>query len=464
MSTKPKLMDFSRNEYSQFGEDGIIEKILQIIGEGNKTCLEFGAWNGVYDSNTAKLWLEKGWMAILIEGEQKRFSVLQENTKNHDCICVQRYVEPSGENSIDQIIKQNNINDIDILSIDIDGNDYYILEKLVIRPRVIICEYNPTIPADLELVGKIDSRLGASAKALNKLAKTKGYELIAITDTNCFFVKSDLFFKFSEFEVDYKNIIITKHICSLMTDYDGNYFFSCKPAYGFNKPLTSNMINIADSGGECTNLSFQTKKSRFLNILKRIKNHKSVQRLLNPIASNRKKAAHAAKVSHILRQKEKYGCEIMIETGTYLGDTIQVTKENFKKIYSIELSCELFRKAKKRFSNSPNIFLFNGDSGKLLAEIIKKTNGSNVLFWLDGHYSGGITEKGESNTPIFKELNAIINSNCQNCVILIDDASDFNGLDGYPNLEQIKSLFKETQSTIEIINNIITITPKNYDK
>ncbi|MBU2566721.1 FkbM family methyltransferase [Patescibacteria group bacterium] len=463
MNNKQKLVEFSYNEYSQFGEDGIIDKIISIIGEGNKTCVEFGAWNGVYDANTAKLWLEKGWKTLLIEGDSSKFDVLKENTKGYDCLCVNAYVTPKGENSLDEIFRNNQIEKIDILSIDIDGDDYYIFKNLEAKPRVIICEYNPTIPQDMEMLGKVGTSFGCSSASLVKLANKKGYKLVAITDTNCIFVRNDLFEKFNDFNTDYNEICVNRHLSNLITDYKGNYFFSKRPAYGFIKPLNKEVLT--EEGVAFKDLFFvEDKESTLIKLLKKIKNHPFAQTIISLGKNKKKKELHLVKVNHIKNQQKHHNCHTLIETGTYLGDTIHEVKNSFKKIYSIELSKELFRKAKKRFSNTPRIFLFNGDSGKLLGDVIRKTNKENILFWLDGHYSGGITQKGETDTPIIQELKAIMESGCKNSIILIDDASDFNGTNGYPTIEAIKDLLGNTASELKVINNIITITYNGYDQ
>ncbi len=462
MNNKPKLVDFSHNEYSQFGEDGIIEKILSIIGDGNKTCVEFGAWNGVYDANTAKLWLEKGWKALLIEGDPRKFDVLKENTSGYNCTCVNAYVTPVGKNSLDQIFTSNQIENIDILSIDIDGDDYHILKNLDTKPRVIICEYNPTIPQDMELVGKIGSSLGCSSGSLVKLANEKGYKIIAITDTNCIFVRNDIFEKFVDFNTEYNEICVNRHLSNLITDYKGNYFFSKRPAYGFINALNKDVLS--EENGNDGLFFIEEKENTLIKILKKIKNHPLMVTIMSFGKNKRKKETHEAKVNHILNQQKLYNSRILIETGTYLGDTINRVKDSFEKIYSIELSESLFRRAKKRFSNTPRIFLFKGDSGKILGDVIKKTSGKNLLFWLDGHYSGGITQKGETDTPIIQEIKLIMESGCENSTILIDDASDFNGTNGYPTIETIKDLLGHTISEINVINNIITIQYNTYDK
>jgi len=459
MNNKPKLAEFSHNEYSQFGEDGIIEKILSIIGNGNKTCVEFGAWNGVYDANTAKLWLEKGWKALLIEGDETRFKVLKENIKDYPCICINKYVTPEGDNSLDNILKLNNIETVDILSIDIDGDDYYIFKNLEFRPRVIICEFNPTVPCGVEMVGIPGSNFGCSSASLIKMAQSKQYSLVAMTDANCIFVENNLYSKFEMYNTNYEDIFMSSHLNYMITDFKGNYTFLRSPAYGFKKPLSTEILSDNDNKTiqfyNINNNKFELKK-----VLKRIKNNSFIATLLSLGMGKEKKDAQTRKEQYILDQQKKYGCDVFIETGTYLGDTINAVNSSFKKTYSIEISKELFRRAKKRFSNTPNVFLFNGDSGELLSQIINKVSGDKILFWLDGHFSGGITQKGKTDTPVCQEIHAILNSNIENCIILIDDALLFNGTNGYPTFTEVKDLFKTNATQIDITNNIITIIYK----
>ncbi len=74
------LVDFRSKKYSQFGEDGIVEKIFQVIGAENRWCVELGAWDGVYLSNTYNL-VEQNWSAVLVEGDRRKFSALQKTMK-----------------------------------------------------------------------------------------------------------------------------------------------------------------------------------------------------------------------------------------------------------------------------------------------------------------------------------------------------------------------------------------------
>jgi len=189
--TLPSLATFAYNNYSQFGEDGIIEKIFETIGTKSKLCIEFGAWDGFFASNTANLWTKHGWQAILIESDQKKAKQLHENLQRYPaCTAICAHVGNKSPNLLEEILTTHNMlpATIDLLSIDIDDNDYYVFETLnSIHPRIIICEYNPTLPPELDIHFPPDSYWGCSAGSLIRLAHAKGYELIAMTDTNCFF-------------------------------------------------------------------------------------------------------------------------------------------------------------------------------------------------------------------------------------------------------------------------------------
>lgn len=137
----------------------------------------------------------------------------------------------------------------------------------------------------------------------------------------------------------------------------------------------------------------------------------------------------------------KYRVRVFIETGTYMGDMVYAVKDNFDKIYSIELDEKLFENAKKRFLNFNHISILQGDSSKVLPKIIghiKKPS----LFWLDGHFSEGITARGEKETPILYELQHIISHPVKDHIILIDDARCFTGQNYYPTIEFLRDLIK----------------------
>ena len=148
-------------------------------------------------------------------------------------------------------------------------------------------------------------------------------------------------------------------------------------------------------------------------------------------------------VSRVMRIKKsvieafqkKYGYNVLIETGTFLGDMVEAQSNNFKKIYSIELQHKFAEKARERFKNKEHITILQGDSSKLLRVILSEIN-EPVIFWLDAHYSGGLTARGEKDCPIYAELDAIFESKFDH-VLLIDDARYFNGSGDYPKIESL---------------------------
>ncbi|HSX26194.1 MAG TPA: hypothetical protein VLE89_04215 [Chlamydiales bacterium] len=243
---KPKLSDYQKNIYSQFGEDGIIEKIFELIGTTSKIAIEFGAADGFECSNTANFWAkDSSWLGVLIESDVERFDKLVRNTASYSCIRINKKIGISEQDSLEAVLEPLKIGDqIDLLSIDIDGNDFYIMQSLeVLRPRVIVCEYNVSMPAHLDIYPEPGNYLGCSVAALQRVASEKGYSLVAITVTNCIFVRNDEFPKFSDFDTDREHIRIDDYICYVISDYAGSYHVigrnDYKHAWGWSqKPST----------------------------------------------------------------------------------------------------------------------------------------------------------------------------------------------------------------------------------
>ena len=165
---------------------------------------------------------------------------------------------------------------------------------------------------------------------------------------------------------------------------------------------------------------------------------------------------HIVKQMTITEYKDKYGYEVLVETGTYMGDMVEAQKKRFQKIFSIELGVDLFNNATRRFKNDKNVTIVQGDSGKVLSKILLEIN-KPAIFWLDGHYSAGITAKGEKECPIFEELDAIFNSKKFNHILLIDDARCFIGEGDYPTIPQLTEYIKRKNEKyqVEVKNDII---------
>lgn len=191
---------FASNVTSQAGEDGIIDALLERLPDRDLWCVEFGAWDGLVASNSASL-ISAGYSAVLIEASDKKFAALSRRYReNTDVTTVCAMVGWAGERRLDAILAETRIPlDFDVLSIDIDGNDYHVWKAVeVYRPKIVVIEYNPTIANGIEFVQPADEsvRQGASITSLTNLAKEKGYELVAATEFNAFFARSDLFAEF----------------------------------------------------------------------------------------------------------------------------------------------------------------------------------------------------------------------------------------------------------------------------
>jgi hypothetical protein len=143
---------------------------------------------------------------------------------------------------------------------------------------------------------------------------------------------------------------------------------------------------------------------------------------------------HTIKIRNILRLASMYELDTLVETGTFYGDTIAATRRYFKRIYSIEIDERLYLKARDRFASDVNVEILLGDSSVVLSGLLPRLSGK-TLFWLDGHFSGGETGRGEIETPILAELNHILmHRNVRPYVVIIDDAREFGKNPHYPDL------------------------------
>lgn len=169
---------------------------------------------------------------------------------------------------------------------------------------------------------------------------------------------------------------------------------------------------------------------------------------------------HEVKQALIGDFKLKYGFQVWIETGTYMGTMVEAQLFNFKKIFSIEIYRPFYERAVLRFKAFPHVTILNGDSSFLLPELINKID-EPIIFWLDGHYSGTGTGQGTNLCPVIDEIKAIL-SNKMLHVVLIDDARLFNGTDGYPQLNEFLQLVQSRRNDYahEIKNDVICFFPK----
>ena len=198
MNNSTWLMKHSKNYFSQHGEDGILEKALQIIGSNDNWCVEFGAWDGIFHSNTHHLIAQKGYAAVLIEGDAEKFKSLTANYRDNARVTpINIYVGFDPDNTLDSILTKTKIPvEFDLLSIDIDGNDYHVWDTLSdYKPKIVIVEFNPTIANEVDFIQEKDFRVnhGNSILSLCRLGAQKGYQLIATTLNNAIFVDEKYF-------------------------------------------------------------------------------------------------------------------------------------------------------------------------------------------------------------------------------------------------------------------------------
>jgi hypothetical protein len=129
---------------------------------------------------------------------------------------------------------------------------------------------------------------------------------------------------------------------------------------------------------------------------------------------------------------------VLVETGTYLGDTVAYGLQSFKEVHSIEVDRRLHERAKRLFGNRPGAFLHIGDSGGILPKIVAELE-EPAVFWLDGHFSSHVTGRGHEDTPIEKEVRTVLESPFLH-VAVIDDARMFGTDPAYPTLDRVRDI------------------------
>lgn len=204
--TSQSINDYEFKVSSQWGEDGIIQYLINHIPIENKIFVEFGVENYT-EANTRFLLQNNNWRGLVIDGSEEHIAYIKNDpiywkyNLKAECAFITK-------DNINDLISKNGISgDIGILSVDIDGNDYWVWEAIdCISPRIVICEYNShfgdsnkvSVPYDASFVRnkKHFSNIyyGVSISALDFLAKKKGYSLIGsnTSGNNVFFVRNDL--------------------------------------------------------------------------------------------------------------------------------------------------------------------------------------------------------------------------------------------------------------------------------
>lgn len=198
-----RLIPFGFKVYSQADEDGIIQEIFRRIGTTNLRFLEIGVGNGL-ENNTLSLLLQ-GWQGGWIDGNPKCAQFIE---KKFDKIIAQKKLKFKSavvdKDNINKLIESLSLpQEIDLLGIDIDGNDYHLFKAInTIKPRVVVIEYNAKFAPPIEWIMKYNPKhlwdgtdyFGVSLNSLERLFNENGYALVGcnIAGTNAFFVRSNL--------------------------------------------------------------------------------------------------------------------------------------------------------------------------------------------------------------------------------------------------------------------------------
>lgn len=192
--------------FSQWGEDGIIQQLVRQVPIERQVFVEFGVENYI-ESNTRFLLTNNHWSGLVIDGSPENIDYIKQDQIYWACN-LKAECAFIDKNNINELLKSNGITgDIGLLSVDIDGNDYWVWEAIqVVSPRIVICEYNSQFGPEAEVTTPYDPAFvrgrahyshiyyGASISALNSLAARKGYSLVGgnRVGNNVFFVRNDV--------------------------------------------------------------------------------------------------------------------------------------------------------------------------------------------------------------------------------------------------------------------------------
>ncbi|MCE5284531.1 MAG: FkbM family methyltransferase [Pelosinus sp.] len=198
---KESLLKYHKNVFSQVGQDGILEEIFLRLNIKCGTFIEFGGWDGIYLSNCRYLALQ-GWKGLFIEAARDKFQELCCNYQaNKKIICINKFVEFCGVNSIDNIVESHELNNVDFLCIDIDGLDYKIIETMKLRPKVILVEgggvlspyMNKRIPDEIA-----QNNVSQPLPVLLSIATNIGYSVVCYFQ-DLYLVREDIAAKFPRY-------------------------------------------------------------------------------------------------------------------------------------------------------------------------------------------------------------------------------------------------------------------------
>lgn len=160
-------------------------------------------------------------------------------------------------------------------------------------------------------------------------------------------------------------------------------------------------------------------------------------------------APHAVKQANLRQLQNRFAIKTLVETGTFRGDMLIAMSPFFEQLFSVELSEKLCGYSQERCSPLKNVTIHQGASEEILSELCGRLRGR-VLFWLDGHFSGGDTALGDTECPVPRELESILRHPNIEPVIVIDDAREFVGQRSYPTVSEVLSQLCEGERQFHV--------------
>ena len=250
---QPWLYDHRSNVTSQTGEDGVLEKIFERIGMVSRFCVDLGAADGHFISNTFNLVHNHGWAGVMLEASRQQFDALAARyADRRDVLCLNEFV--TVPNSLDHILERTPApRDFDLLSIDIDGMDLVIWKILEnYRPRVVVIEANASMAPHVHFVQTDPSRrIGSSSRALVEVAREKGYERVAHLVSNCVFVVREEFDKLEIEDNSLESLFTSPFVPTVVSDLDGVHYLLKEGPWGFSGAVWSNDLKTGDNDLQC---------------------------------------------------------------------------------------------------------------------------------------------------------------------------------------------------------------------
>jgi len=170
------------------------------------------------------------------------------------------------------------------------------------------------------------------------------------------------------------------------------------------------------------------------------------------------RSPHLVKQRTVREYAGRYHLRVLVETGTYYGEMVAAMRRDFDQIYSVEYVPELADRAQKKFSRWPHIHILQGDSQRVIPELLKSLDRP-ALFWLDAGYYGWAGLQGDRQR-LTTELEAILEHPVPGHIILMDDARGLNGQNGAPTVAELKDRIERKFSgrKVEVKHDILRIT------